>query len=187
MVRGLDVGRAQVGEDLGEEEGAQRLGRGGDEDGEEGVEQGDRVDDVLVAQQAQAADDLVPQFVLEHGVVLQEDLLQVVGEATREVWVQVCHVRDEFDQILEVGEPRALRGGVLQEQVAQRLVLLPLVAEVVAVALRVALDLEAERGMVCLDLLEGAHLALHLGGVEGRVGLVEGMNVVQFFYCYYRI
>ena len=169
VVRGLDVRGAQVGEDLGEEQLAQRLAGRCNEDGEERVEQRHRVDDVLVAQQTQAPDDLVAQLVLEHLVVLQEDLLQVGGELRGEVRIQVGHVRDKLDQVLQVGQPGALHRGVLQEQVAQRLVLLPLVVEVVAVALRVALDLEAERGMVRLNLLESADLALHFGICPGAV------------------
>lgn len=187
VVRGLDVRRAQVGQDLGEEQLAQRLAGRRDEDGEERVEKRHRVDDILVAQQTQASDDLIAQLVLEDLVVLQEDLLEVFGKLRGEVRVQIGYVGDEFNKVLQVRKPGALRRGALQEQVAQRLVLLPLVVEVVAVTLRVALDLEPERGMIRLNLLEGANLALHCESVwravtVARVLECNPLAVSNFFW-----
>ena len=167
VICGLDVRGAQVRQDLGEEKLAQRLARCRNEDGEERVEECHGVDDILVAQQTQTAHDLVSQLILENVVVLEEDLLQVCGELRGEVGVQVGNVGDEFDQVLQVCEAGALCRGALQEKIAQRLVLLPLVVEIVAVTLRIALDLEPERGVICLDLLESANLALHLCCVCG--------------------
>lgn len=127
VVDGPRVGVAQVAEDLGEEQRAERLGGRGDEDWEERLEDRGRVDDVLAAQEQQAADNLLAQLRVQDGVVLCQDGLKVAGEAAHDVRVAVGNVCHEVDHVVE-GFDRVGRGGGWggEEDVALGLVLLPL-------------------------------------------------------------
>ncbi len=98
MVLGLAVRVPQIRQDLLEQQRPQRLTGRRDEDGEEGLAQARRVDDVLPPQQDEAAHDSLPQLVVEDGMVLCEDGLQVLGELAELVGVAVAYVSKEVDQ-----------------------------------------------------------------------------------------
>ncbi|KAJ0160085.1 hypothetical protein CTA2_8583 [Colletotrichum tanaceti] len=141
VVRGLGVRIAHLGEDLLEEERPQGLARRGNEDGEQRRQKGRRVDDLLLAQQRQASDNLLAQLGVQHLVVLQQDRLQVVGERDGVFRVQVHGVREEIDQVMERLDVLPRRGRRRDEKdLALALVLAPLLEEVLLVGLGVPAD-----------------------------------------------
>ena len=83
--------------------------------------------------------------------------------------------------LFQRNEPSIGSAWVGKEQVEQGAILLILLLEVVSVRLRVPLQLESERGMVRLKLLQSAHFALHLraGVRDADLGQIVGFERSQ--------
>lgn len=125
---------AEIHGDFLEEDGAEGLAGGGDEDGEQRREEADRVDDVLVPEEDEAADDLLAEVRVQGGVVLRQDGLEVLREGPRLFEVAVGDVGDEVDDVVEGLDGLARRGrGRDEEDFLLGLILLPLLEEVVLV------------------------------------------------------
>ena len=101
MVGGLGVGLAQVADDLGVEEGAERLGGSRDQDGEKGGEQAGRVDNILATEERQAADDLFAEIGVEDGMVLGQEFLELVVVRGGDIGIEIGDVGDEVNEVVE--------------------------------------------------------------------------------------
>ena len=148
MVSGFHIGGAKVGYDLGEKKRTQRLATGGNEDGEQRVQQSCRVDEFLVPQQNQTSHHLVAQVGLQLIVMQREDLDQIFGELSGSLRVAVCCVGDEVYEVGQAHEAGVIAGGgILEEKVTLRLVL--------QVLLLVILEVRRRVSVVCQWVLVG--------------------------------
>lgn len=134
VVGGLGIGLAQVADDLGVQEGAEGLGGRRDQNGEEGGEQAGRVDDILATEERQAADDLFAKIGVEHGMVLGQELLEVVKVGGGDIRVEIGDVGDEVNEVVEFLVVFAGSGGRgRDEDLSLGVVCEPLVVELLSI------------------------------------------------------
>jgi hypothetical protein len=93
-----------------------------------------RVDDFLLAQQKQTADDLVTQFGLEFSVVQTKQSHEVGGKVGGEFGIAVGAMSNKVDQLAKTDQALGVgRARSLHEELQESLVLAVLVVEVILV------------------------------------------------------
>ena len=142
VVGGFRVRCAQIRDDLGEKQLAERLRRRVEEQRPESVEESRRVDNVLPSEQDKRTHQLVSEFGVQARMVQLQQAAEVGRERSGQSRVAVGNMADEIDKILQSDHTAVIcSGGRLQEKFAQTRVLVELRLEVLLVGQRVVADL----------------------------------------------